>query len=87
MIRSRARGRCSGKIGRLSSGQFERSIRPIRAARLTRLEWISICSSHIPGNVNIRADVVIMFPLLLVAWLECIGLAILAALKKPRKTP
>ena len=46
----------------------------------------SACSSHIPSSVNIRADVVIMFPLLLVAWLECIGLAFFAALKKPRKS-
>ncbi len=45
-----------------------------------------ICTRHIPSSVNIRADVVIMCPLLLVAWLECFGLTGFAAFKKPSKT-
>jgi hypothetical protein len=45
------------------------------------------CShAHVSSNVDIRPDLLI-YPLLLVAWLECIGLVIFAALKKSRKSP
>ena len=43
----------------------------------------SISNRHIPSNVNIRADLVIILPLLALAWLECVGLTIFAALKSP----
>jgi len=52
---------------------------------LTGTILYSICSSHTPSG-DIRVDKVIMYPLLLVAWLECIGLAHFAAAKRPRKT-
>jgi uncharacterized membrane protein YhaH (DUF805 family) len=42
--------------------------------------------AHVSPNVDIRPDVLI-YPLLLVAWLECIGLVVFAALKKSRKSP
>jgi len=55
---------------------------------LTGTILASIFSSHnhVTSNVNIRPDVLI-FPLLLVAWLECTGLVVFAALKKSRETP
>jgi hypothetical protein len=53
---------------------------------LTATILYSISTRHIPSNVNIRVDVAIMYPLLLVAWLECIGLTGFAVVKKPRKT-
>ena len=43
-------------------------------------------SARVSASVDIRADVVIMYPLLTLAWLECIGLAIFASLKKSRKS-
>ena len=54
---------------------------------LTGTIMASIYNSHtqVNSNVNIGPDVLI-YPLLLVAWLECIGLAVFAALKELRKT-
>jgi hypothetical protein len=53
---------------------------------LTATILYSISTRHIPSNVNIRVDVAIMYPLLLVAWLKCIGLTGFAVVKKPRKS-
>jgi hypothetical protein len=54
---------------------------------LTGTILASIFSSHnhVSSNVDIRPDVLI-YPLLLLAWLECIGLAVFAAIKKSRKS-
>ncbi len=52
----------------------------------TVMASISSSHTHVSNNVNIRPDLLI-YPLLLVAWLECIGLVIFAALKKSRKSP
>jgi hypothetical protein len=49
----------------------------------TILAYIFNKHNHVDGNVNIRPDV-LLFPLLVVAWLQCIGLAVLVALKRPR---
>ena len=40
-------------------------------------------NANIPPNVDIRADVFVVPPLLLV-WLECLGMSIAAAFQKPR---
>jgi uncharacterized membrane protein YhaH (DUF805 family) len=40
-------------------------------------------NANIPPGVNIRADVLVVPPLLLV-WLECLGMSIAAVLQKPR---
>jgi hypothetical protein len=53
---------------------------------LTATILYSISTRHIPSNVNIRVDVAILSPLLLVAWLERIGLTTFAVVKKPRRT-
>jgi hypothetical protein len=53
---------------------------------LTATILYSISTRHIPSNVNIRVDVAIMYPLLLVAWLEYTGLTGFAVVNKPRKT-
>jgi hypothetical protein len=39
--------------------------------------------ANMPPNIDIRVDVLILPPLLLV-WLECLGMSIAAALQKPR---
>ncbi len=48
----------------------------------TILEFIS--DRHMSSNVDIRVDLVIILPLLLLAWLECFGLACFAALKNKK---
>jgi hypothetical protein len=53
---------------------------------LTATILYSISTRHIASNVNIRVDVAIMYRLLLVAWLEYIGLTGFAVVKNPRKT-
>jgi hypothetical protein len=53
---------------------------------LTATILYPISTRHILSNVNIRVDVAIMYPLLLVAWLECIGLTGFAVVKQPGKT-
>jgi uncharacterized membrane protein YjjP (DUF1212 family) len=52
----------------------------------TIMAFISNSHTHVSSNVNFRPDLLI-YRLLLVAWLECIGLVIFAALKKSRKSP
>ena len=41
---------------------------------------------YVSSNVNIRPDLLV-YPLLGVAWLECCGLVVFAALKRWRTTP
>jgi len=53
---------------------------------LTATILSSISTRHIPSNANIRVDLAITYRLLLVAWLECIGLTGFAVVKRPRKT-
>ncbi len=49
----------------------------------TIMAFILNSHAHVSPNVNIRPDVLI-YPLLLVAWLECVGLVVFAALKESR---
>ena len=56
----------------------------VLALASTVLELIS--NSNFPPDVDNRIDLVFITPLLLMAWLECIGLTILAALQKSKES-
>lgn len=67
-------------IGLLISRRFAAATAGVLAAIGTALFLIS--NYYMPEHYNIRVDLLITPPLLLVGWLECVGLAIWARRRK-----
>jgi hypothetical protein len=46
-----------------------------------------ISNVYMPGHFNIRVDLLILPPLLLIVWLQCLGLSVLALWRRARAAP